>query len=195
MVASPSKSHLEITQLSQTIEKSRCLPYSLPIETVKSLPDATPGLTDGSILRNRVGFADLIGNKTSSCRHWKTASILTAQLQAIFQCLEEIFTLPLSHPQYFLICTDSLSSLTAISNTYSAHRLIDHVLSYTFSTIKVTITFIWVPSHRGIQENEQAATNLPRTSSPLERTYLDLSTNKHSDFGLRIGRAKLPQTN
>jgi len=60
------------------------------VKAVKSLPETTPCFTDGSILRNRVSFAYSIGDKTSSCRHRKNASILTAELQAIFQRLEEI---------------------------------------------------------------------------------------------------------
>jgi len=110
--------------------------------TAKSLPDATSCFTDGSMLQNIVGFACLIGDKTSSCRHRNIVSIFIAELQAIFHCPKEILTLPFSHSQSFLICSDSLSSLTAITNIYSTHPFVNriHMLLYTFSTIKVTIS-------------------------------------------------------
>ena len=79
------------------------------LEILNSFPKAVPCFTDGSKFKKRVGFAYSIGDETFSLRHRNCASILTTELQDIFQCLETILSLPLSHSRFFLICSDSLS--------------------------------------------------------------------------------------
>jgi len=70
---------------------------------------------------------------------------------------------------------DSLSALTAISDVHSTHSLVSriHTLLSTFLSTSYTVTFIWVPSHRGIPSNEKvdaatkAATSLSRINSQI----------------------------
>ena len=97
---------------------------------------------------------------------------------------------------------DSLSSLTAISNIYSAHSLVNRIdiLLYTFSTIKITIIFIWVSTTEAFREmrksmlpQKQSPTSSvsPRTSSSLEPTYPDSSANKPSNFILATSKVNI----
>jgi len=51
--------------------------------------------TDGSEIGNRIGFAYSIDDQTFSNRHRASTSILSAELHAIFQCLEHIPALPI----------------------------------------------------------------------------------------------------
>jgi len=102
---------------------------------------------------------------------------------SIFQCLENILSLPHSHSRSFLICSDSLSSLSAISITSSTHPLISriHTLLFTLNYISISITSIWVPSHRGVQGNGKidaavkSATKLPRIHTRNLPTRSDLT--------------------
>ena len=78
--------------------------------------------TDGSKIKNRLGFAYKINNQTFSHRHRNLASIFTAQLPAIFNCLESIISLPpTTHPRPYLIISSYLFSLVAITNTSLSH--------------------------------------------------------------------------
>jgi len=74
--------------------------------------------TDRSILRNRVGFVYSIGEKTTSCHHPKIASILTAELQAIFQCLEQI---QIPFPSHFLNPSSSARILSLLTHCHQQH--------------------------------------------------------------------------
>jgi len=210
MDPSPFKSNLQITQLSQTIDQSHCLPCPLP-RNIKSFLNATPCFTDRSILRNRVGFAYSIGNKTTSCRHQKTASILTAKLQTIFQYLEEILILPSHIVNPSSILPHLMHGLPLL--THSHHQ---HILNTPTCQPQPhpPLHLLHHPSHHyplsgspGIQafremrkstltrKKPPTSSASPRTFIPLEPTYPDLSANKPSNFGLSTGRAKLPRIN
>jgi len=150
------------------------------LEILNCFPDATLCFTDGSNIGNRTGFAYSINNKTFSYRHRNSASILTVELQAIFQCLESILSLLYPTPHTFLIASNSFTALTTISNIHSFHPIAHTVLT-TRSSLSQSVTFIWIPSHRGIQGNEvvdsaaKAATNFPRINSRLLPTKSDLT--------------------
>ena len=64
------------------------------LEILNSLPGAILCFIDGSKIGDRTGFAYLISDQIFASRHRNSASILTVELQAIFQCLEKI-SLPL----------------------------------------------------------------------------------------------------
>jgi len=86
-------------------------------EIINSFPNAVLCYTGGSTFNNRVGGAFSIGNETTYFRHHNSASILTAELQAIFLCLENILSHSFPHSSHFLLCSDSLSAIQAITNT------------------------------------------------------------------------------
>jgi len=157
------------------------------LEILYSFPKAVLCFTNGSKFKNKVGFSYSLGDRTFSLRHRNSTSILSAELQAIFQCLEIILSLPLSHSRSFPICSDSLSSLSAIFNTSSTHPLVNriHTLVLTLTSIPVRITFVWVPSHRGIRGNEnidaatKSAAHLPRIQPYILPTKSDHTLSIH----------------
>jgi len=124
------------------------------LEIVNASPDTTLCFTDGSKIGNRIGFAYSIGNQTFSYRHRAFTSILSAKLHAIFQCLEHILAYPIP-PSHTLTVSDSLSALTAVANFHSTHPLVTriHTMLTTLPSASLTVSFVWVPSHRGIQGN------------------------------------------
>ena len=84
-----------------------------------------------------------------------SSSIFTAELRAILLALNLTTKSPKDH---FIICTDSLSSLTSIKNIKQDHPLLQDI----FDLYKTCVThlhkcvmFCWVPSHVGIQGNER----------------------------------------
>ena len=93
------------------------------------------------------------------------ASVFTAELYAILTALYWI-----SQNRYAknLIISDSLSSLKAISchENDCRHFLVDKIklLHYFLDSIDVNGTYLWVPSHNGIQGNE-IADNLAKTAT------------------------------
>ena len=70
----------------------------------------------------------------------------TAELQAIFSCLERILTTThFPSPSPFLIISDSLAALLAIAQLSSSHPLVTriHFLLTTFTATSFPVTFIW----------------------------------------------------
>jgi len=109
---------------------------SLFLEILNSFPGAILCFTDESKIGDRTGFAYSISNQIFASRHRNSASILTVELQAIFQCLEKILSTPFPQPDSFLIVSDSLSAMSAISNVHSTHPLVTriHTLLTTLSS-------------------------------------------------------------
>ena len=122
--------------------------------------------TDGSKDKDRVASAAICKQKELSERLPGEASIYTAEVRAILLALKEIER---SNRKNFIIFSDSLSTLQALSNCDLGHPYILEVLN------KLTqlhlnhfdIIFCWVPSHVGLAGNERAdsaakeALNLP----------------------------------
>ena len=83
----------------------------------------------------------------------------------------------------FLVASDSLLDLTAISDVYSAHPLVSriHTLLSALLYTSYTVTFIRVSSHEGILGDEKvdsatkAATSLPPINSQILLTKANLS--------------------
>ena len=119
--------------------------------------------TDGSKSKNRVGFAFSVGDTTVALRHQNPTSSYTAELQAIFSCLENMsgkyphhHSHSLAEPSPFLVISDSVAALLAIAQPYSSHPLVTRIppLITTFTAISIPVTFIWAPSYQGIPGNE-----------------------------------------
>jgi len=126
-------------------------------EIPNSFSDSIICYTDGSKMHKRVRFANSINDKIFAYRHRNTASVSIVELQAIFQCLTSILSLPTSHSNSSLIISDSLSALTVISDPYSSHPVVTRILTLltTFNSSNLTIPFMWVPSQCGIKGNEK----------------------------------------
>ena len=77
----------------------------------------------------------------------ENTSILTAELKALCHITVVNSLKP------FIICTDSLSALQAISKNYIEHHLARNVVKI-IVPLNSRIKFMWVPSHQGITGNE-----------------------------------------
>lgn len=96
-------------------------------------------LLDGSKRQNRVRVAYSIRNTTKACQHENFTSIFTAELEAIFQCLQTIFRQfpDPSIVQNYAIVTDSVSYLQSISSLYSSHPIAQRI-SFTLYSLSST---------------------------------------------------------
>jgi len=111
--------------------------------------------------------------------HCNSASVLTAELEAILGCIESILNLFAPPTSSFLIASDSLTSLTAISNTNSNHSLVSRIriLLMTASSLNIVITFVWISSHIGILGNEKVD-QAAKEASHYPRIPFDYSQRK-----------------
>ena len=152
---------------------------------LNSYPDYTCVYTDESKEGDRVSFAAVSGQRVMKCHLPGSASIFSAELQAILLALDFI---ECSNLDKFLICSDSLSALQAIHNHKFNNSFVQRVLEkchFLFTRNKV-VSFCWVPSHVGISGNERAdvaatsALSLP--VSDIKIPYSDLKQQITSFF-------------
>jgi len=81
-----------------------------------------------------------------------------------------IYPVPLPSPiKHIFVAFDSLSALAAISDIHFTHPLVSriHTLLSTLISTSYTVTFVWVPSHRGIPSNEKVAAAAKAATSVL----------------------------
>ena len=107
--------------------------------------------TDGSKTNDGVGFAYYHQQSTAHTIP-EHASAYTAELYAIYYCLNFIHGLP---PAPVTICTDSRSAILAINSVYPRNPLV-MLIKNRIHNLGREITFCWVPSHVGVTENERA---------------------------------------
>ncbi|XP_044748671.1 uncharacterized protein LOC123309560 [Coccinella septempunctata] len=108
--------------------------------------------TDGG---ETVGFA--VVSPREIRKYKMEGSVFSGELTAIHHALLEILDEQHEQAQY-VVCTDSLSAIKIIEQTYPRHPLaqqIQHLL-YLLHQRHRTVTFIYVPSHTGIKGNELA---------------------------------------
>ena len=117
-------------------------------------PSHIHSYTDGSRRNNRTAFAYSIDQSISSFRIRNSASVFTAELMAIYNCLQDITRHPPNTK--FLILTDSLSSLYAISDLHSSHPIVQRILliQHAISLSNMSLTLVWTPSHIGLTRND-----------------------------------------
>jgi ribonuclease HI len=118
--------------------------------------DFTHVFTDGSKTQSGVGCSVIVDKHCS--RSWRLsslASVYTAELYALWQA---VLYCSSSTDSSFIICSDSLSSLQSLLNTFSDDPLVQLLLnSYQLAVSKSKkIVFCFIPSHVGIKGNEQA---------------------------------------
>nr|CAI5826955.1 unnamed protein product [Callosobruchus analis] len=123
---------------------------------VDAYPNALCIFTDGSKTDSGVGSAIHHHENDHSWTLPTQASIHTAELYAILQALN--FAMEDDHRE-FLVCTDSLSSIQALTNVFNRDPLIISVLMALHRldhNMEKKITFVWTPSHVEITGNEAA---------------------------------------
>lgn len=111
--------------------------------------------TDGSKTDTGTGCAFVSHSSSFSYKLHDYASIFTAELYAILKALQYTTCLK---PNKFLILTDSLSSVQAISQLQSRNPLII-LIQHEITKLKhmhKEVTFFWIPGHVGITGNEKA---------------------------------------
>ena len=106
--------------------------------------------TDGSKTRDGVAFA-FSHQQVNTRRIQAHASIFTAELYAIYYSLNYVQELP---PSPVTICTDSKSAIFAISALNSPNPLVQRIRNRIAASNR-EVCFCWVPSHIGVQGNEQ----------------------------------------
>ena len=126
------------------------------LELREKFPDHLHVFTDGSKSDSGVASAAYLHTEPSAFfthRLPDAGSIYTAELQALLLSLKLMYQ---SHFKKFLVFSDSLSALQAIS-----HRNLNHPMLLDFFKLHsmlcsddYDITFVWIPSHVGIRGNE-----------------------------------------
>lgn len=112
--------------------------------------------TDGSKRSNRCGYSVVSDGMLNRRRINGSASIFTAENNAIIHALEWILSLNCTGA--YLICTDSLSVITSLEKQNITTKWRDKagILYENATRNGSSITFFWVPSHMGILGNELA---------------------------------------
>jgi len=143
-----------------------------------------------------VAAAVVHGSSTKSIRLPDHESIYTAEISALLLALKHIH-----RHQHFVIFSDSLSSLQALSSFKIDNKLVLKItLEYTSLTgCGKTTIFCWVPAHVGIRGNEEADTaaeaGLQLTVSNSTRIaatgYTANVSNYVTTSGRHLGTSKL----
>jgi len=166
---------------------------------LQEYPEHLQCFTDGSKIKNHSALAYSIGNDLSSLRLSNSASIYTAELSAIFMCLQEIAQRK-TNTKYILV-SDSLSSLQAITDPYSSHPLIQRILMlhHTIASNNISIIFLWSPGHIGLAKADivdkaaKRATKLPKVNNSIRPPASDHKNElkkKYSSSGHEHGKIK-----
>ena len=142
-----------------------------------------PIYTDGSKEGNSVADASVYGQRSLKCRLPNNSSIFSAEVKAIDLALN---LAEHSNSNRFIIFSDSLSTLQALSNRQLENPLICSLLERV-SQISSTnrLVFCWLPSHVGIKGNENAdrsaksALNLPISDFKVPHTDFKSSVLTH----------------
>jgi ribonuclease HI len=129
--------------------------YSRALEHMTRWKQYMHVYTDGSKKDDRTGCAFYIpGMKFGSgIRISDGSSVFEAELVAILKVLEFLYQKP---PLRCVIFSDSLSGLQALSDD-SDHVLVKEISNYffLFANIGSVVELCWIPSHTGIQGNEE----------------------------------------
>lgn len=160
----PMLSEIEIdTELGNTLKN--CKDPNARINALVCETLATPIYTDGSKSETSksVGSACVCNELRTTIINStvRDASIFTAEALALYNAVEIAVRYP---DRSFLVFSDSLSALMALRNPkhsiktnpylYEIRKMVDIFDKSTSNNSK--IKFIWVPSHKGIQGNEEA---------------------------------------
>ena len=114
--------------------------------------------TDASVNNDRVGCAALTLNDFIITRRLPDkVSIKTAESFAILLALDVIEE---RGYESCIICCDSMETLTGLKNdkmsNHNTDKIIDRLSKINFTAPSTKIIFLWIPSHIGIEGNEEA---------------------------------------
>ena len=139
--------------------------------------------TDGSKDGEAVAAAAVYGDRIYKCRIPDSSSIFSAEIKAIDIALD---FLEQSRSNRFIIFSDSLSVLQALSNQKFENPLICNLLERISQVLLCKrVVFCWLPSHVGIKGNELAdksaksALSLPISDFKVPFTDFKSSISKY----------------
>jgi ribonuclease HI len=105
---------------------------------------------DGTLIDGVAGCAFICDQLQQKFNLGSNATVFSAELFAILKAIES--TISTSQTR-FIIFSDSLSSIQAISNIYSKKPLVQRILD-TIGSSNIQYVFCWIPSNTGIIKNE-----------------------------------------
>jgi ribonuclease HI len=124
-------------------------------EVTSKYPDHTHIFTDGSVIQGSTGYSFFFDSRPFVFHLHPFCTIFTAELYALYRALLHLRHLS---PGRFLLCTDSLSSLHALSSSVPDNPLVVQSLCITSELLQQghTIVFCWIPGRTGIPGNKTA---------------------------------------
>lgn len=129
--------------------------HSRALERISFYRNHTHFYTDGSKTDEGVGSAFVSGLVTRSFTLPPHASVFTSELIAILKALHFI---EVSEAVFYVVFSDSLSSLLRLSHLNTFHPVLQSILVALTSLDRAgkRVVFCWLPSHVGVTGNERA---------------------------------------
>jgi ribonuclease HI len=106
--------------------------------------------TDGTLMDGKSGCAFIWNDLQQKFNLNSNATVFSAELFAMLKAIESTISTSQTH---FIIFSDSLSSIQAITNIFSKNPLVQRILD-TIGYSNNQYVFCWIPGHTGIVQNE-----------------------------------------
>ena len=142
--------------------------------------------TDGSKTTTGTGCSILCNNFTTRFSLPNLFSVLSSELYALLLATYDSISNQHTRAVFF---TDSLSAIQSIQNftNRSQHPIARSIAEAVYRNQQISITFCWIPSHRGIYQNEQAdiaarESTLMFPLPQLSSAKIDARNQLHSHF-------------
>lgn len=134
--------------------------------------------TDGSKGELGVGCAFVHGPTRRLFRLPRHCSVFTAEAVAILRALEYVESNTLYHA---VLCTDSLSVVTAVRHATSVHPTLIAILEtvHRLKLLNYDLCLVWIPGHCGIIGNEQADKEAKRAMTLPDACVIPLSCTEY----------------